>query len=190
MRARVAASIVLAVAIALGTSGCGFFTPQTTQKHYDASDGVSGNVGAIDVRNAIIVSGTGSVGNLVVTLVNSDSESHRVEIQRGSGSDQKNQWVTVAPNATKKLGSNSDDLVVFRQLDARPGSLYPVYFQYGDHTGVRLLVPVLNGGLPEYAHLVPSKIIPTPTPTPTPIPTPTNIPGETLAPTPSPTAAG
>ena len=55
MKARVAASIVLALAVAVGTAGCGFIAPQATTKHYDASDGVSGNVGQIDVRNAFIV---------------------------------------------------------------------------------------------------------------------------------------
>lgn len=179
MRARIAASIVLAVAIALGTSGCGFFTPQTTQKHYDASDGVSGNVGTIQVRNALIISDDGSTGNLVTTLLNTGSVSHRVEIQRGSGSSEKSEFVTVPAGAVKRIGAINENLVIFHQMDARPGSLYPLYFQYGTETGLRLLVPILDAQLPEYSHLLPVDVVPSPTPTPT------NIPGATLAPTPS-----
>jgi len=79
-------SVALALVVAFGTAGCGFVAPQATTKHYDASDGVSGSVGSVDVRNAIIVTDAknGTVGNLVVTLVNTDSKSHRVAISAGS----------------------------------------------------------------------------------------------------------
>src|ERR1700710_1284550 len=75
VKARVAASVALALAVAFGTAGCGFVAPQATTKHYDASDGVGGTVGQIDVRNAMIITDAsdGTVGNLVVTLVNNDS---------------------------------------------------------------------------------------------------------------------
>ena len=83
MKARVAASVALALAVAFGTAGCGFIAPQATTKSYDASDGVSGAVGQIDVRNALIITDAknGTVGNLVVTLVNNDSKSHSLSIQ-------------------------------------------------------------------------------------------------------------
>ena len=74
-------------------------------------------------------------------------------------------------------------MVIIKSLNSRPGSLYPLYFQYGTHTGLRLLVPVLNGQLAEYSHLLPRDVEPTPTPTPT------NIPGETSSPTPTATAS-
>ena len=48
----------------------------------------------------------------------------------------------------------------YTPFDALPGSLYPVYFQYGDATGVKLQVPVLDGGLPDYKSLVPPAILP------------------------------
>jgi hypothetical protein len=179
VRARIAASIVLAVALAVGTAGCGFITPQTTQKHYDASDGVSGNVGDINVRNALIISGTGNVGNLVTTIVNNGSRAARVEVQRSSGGSAKNEFVIIPAGTTKKIGEKGGSLVILKGMDSRPGSLYPLYFQYGSHTGLRLLVPVLNGQLPEYSHLLPVEVIPVPKPRPTPLP------GETATPTPT-----
>ena len=164
MKARVAASIVLALAVAAGTAGCGFIAPQATTKHYDASDGVSGNVGQIDVRNAFIVTDGvgGKVGNLVVSLVNTDSKSHRVAItSAGSGSAA---YVTVEPGQVKKVGAQPDKAsssnVFLTPFDALPGSNYDVYFQYGDATGVKLQVPVLDGGLPDYKDLVPPTILP------------------------------
>jgi hypothetical protein len=174
VRARFAASIVLAIAVTLGTAGCGFLAPQSTTRHYDASDGVSGNVGDIAVRNALIVTGDGTVGNLVVTLVNSGAVSHRVQIERGTTGE--SQYVTVGAGETKELGSKDDTIILFRQLNSIPGSLYPVYFQYGAQTGLPLRVPVLDGGLPEYADLTPlhvaADLLATPTPTPTSTPTP------------------
>jgi hypothetical protein len=164
VKARVAASIVLALAVAAGTAGCGFIAPQATTKHYDASDGVSGSVGAIDVRNAFIVTDGvgGKVGNLVVSLVNTDSKSHRVAIT--SGSSGAAAYITVEPGQVKKVGSQPDKAsssnVFLTPFDALPGGLYSVYFQYGDATGVKLQVPVLDGGLPDYKSLVPPTILP------------------------------
>lgn len=165
VKARVAASIALALAVAFGTAGCGFIAPQATTKHYDASDGVSGNVGQIDVRNAIIITDAkdGTVGSLVVTIVNNDSKTVDLSIQ---GGDQSSATTTVSikPGQVKQFGSdpesNSKSNVFFANFSAKPGSLFPVYFQYGDETGVRLVVPVLDGALPEYRDLVPPTILP------------------------------
>jgi hypothetical protein len=164
VKARVVASVVLALAIAFGTAGCGFFAPQATTKHYDASDGVSGTVGQIDVRNAIIVTDTsgGTVGNLVVTLVNNDTKSHRVEIEAGDSAT-STAFVTIQPGQVKQLGTKpeaSTGNVLLSNFTALPGSLYPVFFQYADETGVQLQVPVLDGQLPEYKDLVPPSIVP------------------------------
>ncbi|MFF1573129.1 hypothetical protein ACFVWR_10295 [Leifsonia sp. NPDC058292] len=164
MKARVASSIALALAVAFGTAGCGFIAPQATTKHYDASDGVSGNVGQIDVRNAIIITDAknGSVGNLVVTLVNNDSKSHSVAIQAGNEASATTR-VTVQPGQVKVLGRDpraETGNVFISNFDALPGSLFNVYFQYGSETGVKLQVPVLDGQLPEYNSLVPPEILP------------------------------
>ncbi|RDV46112.1 hypothetical protein DOE76_02865 [Leifsonia sp. ku-ls] len=165
MKARVATTVALALAVAFGTAGCGLVAPQATTKHYDASDGVSGSVGSVDVRNAIIVTDAkdGTVGNLVVTLVNTGSTSQRVAITAGDKGSSAAE-VTVKPGQVKQLGEDPENggasNVLIPEFTAKPGSLFPVYFQYGDQTGVNLSVPVLDGGLPEYASLVPPTILP------------------------------
>lgn len=165
MKARVATTVALALAVAFSTAGCGLVAPQATTKHYDASDGVSGNVGTVDVRNAIIVTDAkdGTVGNLVVTLVNTGDKSQRVAITAGDEGSSAAE-VTVKPGQVKQLGQDPENggpsNVLIPEFTAKPGSLFPVYFQYGDQTGVNLKVPVLDGGLPEYSSLVPPTILP------------------------------
>jgi hypothetical protein len=166
VKARVAASAVLALAVALGTTGCNLFAPQATTELYDPSDGVGGSVGRIDVRNAIIVTEgiDGTIGNLVVTLVNNDTKSHRVSISAGENGATAVSEVTVQPGQITLIGTEptkaSSSNVFLRNFSALPGSLYPVYFQYGDETGVQLRVPILDGSLQEYTDLVPPTVAP------------------------------
>ena len=40
-------------------------------------------------------------------------------------------------------------------INAMPGAMFPVFVQYGNATGKQLLVPVLDGSLAEYQHLLP-----------------------------------
>jgi hypothetical protein len=129
----------------------------------------------------MLFSKNGELANLVVTLVNLGTSSVRLEIQHGTGSQAKNAFVTVPGNATVQLGSPSDQKVDLTGINAKAGSLYPVFFQYGNETGQQALVPVLDVSWPEYKGL-----LPTPAPTPTATPIATGIP----TPTPTPTAGG
>lgn len=152
MKARVAASIVLALSLSVGMAGCTLITPQATTHHYDASDGVGGSVGSIDVRNALIIADSqGKVGNLVVTFVNTSDKPHRVTVQHGSS----NHYVTVPAFGVKKIGAKGTKRVLITNLGAKPGALTDVFFQYSDETGVQLSVPVLDGSQPEYADYKP-----------------------------------
>ncbi|PJJ61949.1 hypothetical protein [Compostimonas suwonensis] len=155
MKARIAASVILAGGLLLGTTGCGFIAPQATTYHYDASDGVSGNVGSIDVRNAILISDNGELANLLVTLVNPGAESRSITIQYEAGGKKFSDSVTVPAGETTQIGTPDNQLFVLRNIDSQPGSLFPVYFQYGDEPGKKLLVPVLTNGLEEYKDLTP-----------------------------------
>lgn len=156
MRGRIAASIVLAASVTLGIAGCDFVAPQATTKHYDASDGVSGNVGDIAVRNALLITDNGGgPANLVTTLVNTGDKSHRVLIESSQNGSNGGQYVTVEPGQSLKVGTSKHPSVVFRKIDATPGALHKVFFQYGSQTGLQLLVPVLTGKLDSYSTLTP-----------------------------------
>lgn len=180
MRARIAASVVLAAGILLGTSACNLFAPQATTNTYDASDGVSGNVGDLAIRNAVLISDNGELGNLLVTVVNDGASAQNLEIQYTSGGKKTTQEVEIAANSTIPIGDKGHPSVVLENIDTIPGALLPVFFQYGNETGVELLVPVLTSSLSEYSTFAPTA---TPTPTPAAItPSETPAPTETTAP--------
>jgi len=182
VRGRIAASIVLAASVALGIAGCDFVAPQATTKHYDASDGVSGNVGDIAVRNALLITdNSGGPANLVTTLVNTGDKSHRVLIESSQNSSDGGQYVTVEPGQSLKVGTSKHPSVVFRKIHATPGALHKVFFQYGSETGLQLLVPVLTGKLDAYSTLTPK-----PQASHKATSTATATPGATATPTPAP----
>ena len=154
MKARVAASIVLAIGLTAGMSGCTLLTPQDTLYIKESAHGVNGTVGKIDIRNALIISNSsGTVGNLVVTFVNNDDRAHYLSIQHGS----KTQSVGIMADAVKKVGAKGSTRVEFTGLDAKPGSLTDVYFSYAGVTGTQIRVPVLSSTFPGYEDYVPGQ---------------------------------
>ena len=175
MRARIAASVVLTAGILLGTSACGFFAPQATLIHYNASDGVSGDVGEIHIRNALLLSTDGELANLVVSVVNPTSTPQSLLVQYESSTGKVSQKVPVEGNTTVTFGTEGAPSVVLENMDSQPGSLFPVYFQYADETGIELLLPVLDGNQGEYSTLLPT-LAPTETPSPSEVPAPSATP--------------
>jgi hypothetical protein len=153
VKARLAASAVLAVGLVLGASGCSMLTYQATTEHYDPSDGVSADVGDLDLRNILVVSEDGEDGNLVMTVVNTGDEDAELGVQVGEGGGQT-LIVEVEAGATVSLGGDEEPLLL-EGIDTLPGSLVPIFFQYGSAEGIEKLVPVLDGRLPEYSDLAP-----------------------------------
>ncbi len=153
MKARLIASVVLAASVALGTSACNLVSPQATLKQYDASDGVSGSVGDLKIRNAMVITDDGENGNLLVSVTNAGG-AHSVAIQFGDSNETIEK--IIPEESTVSFGTDDDDAVFLEGIDAQAGSLMRVFFQYGDETGVELLVPVLDGALPEYSEFVPA----------------------------------
>lgn len=169
MKARVAASVIIAAGIVLGTAGCNLIAPQATTKHYDASDGVSGSVGDVDIRNAFLVADGASV-NLVASFVDSSGD-HTITVQPDADASQ-NQYVTIAgggADAVTVVGSKKR--VQFNGLNVTPGALVPVFFQYGSEEGVTLKLPVLTDAMAEYKSYGPTQT-PKPITTSTAVPTP------------------
>lgn len=176
MKARLIASIVVAGVLTLGMSGCNLIAPQATLKQYDASDGVGVSVGKVDVRNAIVISDDGEVGNLVFSVANTDDRAHTILIEV-EGSDEQFQ-VLAEPGLTSFDGSGANDPLRIEPLGAKPGAVLDVFFQYGEETGATASVPILTGELLEYSTLVPTpqptdepSLAPTPEATPTTEPT-------------------
>ncbi len=165
MRARRAASVVLAAAILVGTAGCNFITPPATLLEYDPSDGVGANVGEVNVRNMLLVTVDGSRANLAMTVINRGGSGEQITFQYENASGERvDEQLFVNGGASESLGRPDEEQLFLDDIDATPGDLFPVYVQYGDEQGVEVLVPVLDDALPEYADLLPPEQTSTPSP--------------------------
>lgn len=177
MRARIAASVVLATGLMLASTGCTFFSPISTQIKYDASDGISTTVGDIEVRNAFAVTDDGTNVNLVMVMINSGTQTQVVKVQynfddKATG-EPGDQLVPIEAGQTISFGNgNGAPNMILENVNTQLGGLLPIFIQYGNETGKTMLVPVLDNSLPGYSTLLPT-VSPTPTAVPTSKPTST-----------------
>jgi hypothetical protein len=183
LRARVLVSVAVAATIAIGATGCAFFTPQDTKTIKQITDGVNVTAGKIDVRNALLISDSGDDARFVGTLVNnSDSDditvsmelagdtqtvevpaNSRVDLaQSSTGTDESESTVQTGEDTQGTQVVDARE-VVFSDAKAMPGSLVKVYFSSPGTEGVSASVPVLTSAQEEYQTLAPS---PSPSSTP------------------------
>lgn len=149
-RRRAAAAIVGVAVLGLLT-GCDLFAPQDTKDIHETADGVNGDIGAIFIGNAVLLTADPSgTTSLVATLVNQGESNEDVRISTDSGTE----TVTVKPAESVQTGTPDGQSVLFEGLGAKPGSLAFVTFATSTETET-LNVPVLDGRLPQYKDLVP-----------------------------------
>lgn len=158
--ARAAASLVLAGALLVGTTGCTFLSTQATLIQYDPSDGIGGEVGDVQLRNVIgIISDDGSAISLLLTMVNSGTTAANVEVQYESSGAKTSVQKQVPVGSVATFGTTTDDeKILVLDPDVIAGGLLPVYFQYGDNPGTQLMVPVLEA-IGDYAELQPPTVV-------------------------------
>jgi hypothetical protein len=181
VRRRIAAAAVLAIGLMLGTAGCTFFAPQATLIKYDPSDGVSLNVGAVQVRNAFVIAPKGTDANFIGVVINTGKSEIIVDFQYTAHVDGKSKVtdapIALAPGQVESFGNPGVPQLVFRDANVPAGALMKVFVVYGTKAGVtvsgkNVLLPVLTGTQSYYSGLAPSPLpSPTPTDTSTPIPT-------------------
>lgn len=153
MKSRLAASLVLGVAVALGATGCAMVSPQATTIPYSPSDGVNiPDSGPLKVRNALIVTdGSGTIGNFIAAIVNDTDSAETLSL----GIDGETQTIRVPARSVLSLGSDDDDPLLLEGLNTTAGATLPITFQSGDGTGVVAEVPVLDGELAYLEGFVP-----------------------------------
>jgi len=171
VRARVVASAGMAALLAAVLAGCNFLTPTATLKPYDPSDGVSTVVGDVHVLNALILSDDGEDGNLIFSAVNESGGPVRLTVQFDSAGT-KTDLTLPLDDGSNDFGFGEQGQLLLAAIDAQPGGVVPIYFQYGSEQGKQLDVPVLDGTLEQYAPFLPTPV-PTVTAGATPTPTPT-----------------
>jgi hypothetical protein len=154
IKSRLVASVALAVAVAVGTSGCAMVSTQATTIPYSPADGVNiPDSGPLKVRNVLIVADEEGIdGNLVAAIVNDTDEPHTLRIEFGEPAQRVS--VRVPAKSVVSLGENEEPILL-EGIDTMPGADIDMFFQSGDDTGVVQPVPVLDGTLPYLADLVP-----------------------------------
>ena len=157
--ARAAASVILAGALLLATSGCTFISTQATLIQYDPSDGVGADIGNVQLRNVLgLISEDGRAVSLLVTIVNSGSRSASVKLQYEAGGDKTTVTKPVNADSVATYGTTPDeDQIIILNPGVKAGQLLPVYVQYGDHEGKQLMVPILEA-TGDYEELAPPEI--------------------------------
>lgn len=169
MKIRAVAAAALALALGVGLTGCNMFSPQRTEMEYDASDGISADLGGVTVQNALLLTTeTASDANFLFTAVNLTDAEATVSAQVGSSIVAK----SISPNANENLlevgsGEEGPELV---NGDFVTGTTIEVTFtsEYTDAEGnaqtaeQTVFVPILGSDdakdvLEEYATLLPQE---------------------------------
>ncbi|WP_150307978.1 hypothetical protein [Planctomonas psychrotolerans] len=154
---RAATSIVLATLILGGTTGCNFISPQTTNEFYHPAEGYNFEFGDVLARNVTLLSEEGERASLIATFVNRSDESQNVIVQYDASGGRITQEIAIAEGITIYDGSDESRTIVLEDIDdARPGSLFPLYMQYGDVEGIEARVPVFDDTFEHYEGLLPS----------------------------------
>ncbi|UOQ56496.1 DNA modification methylase [Leucobacter allii] len=157
MKFRIASSIALAAALALGATGCSLIAPQGTLEPYAPSDGIDVSVGGVHVRNIMLIADeTGENFNVVFGAVNSTGAPQDVTISfTGEGSSRAAAEFTVPTGNTlfgNPAGEEAPVLVTIPDL--KPGATVSAYFQTAGASELQREVPVLDGTLADYRDYV------------------------------------
>jgi hypothetical protein len=148
---RLAAAAAAAVVVAIAATGCNILTPQATTIDYDASDGVSGATGTVEIHNAMLVGAPdGDALNLAVTFTN-DGEPTVVQVRVDDASEQ----VRVGEGVTT-FGFDGEQIVVPAPSDLVLGELRNVSFQADGAEPSGLRVPTISTDMVGYETLAPS----------------------------------
>ena len=150
-------STVVGLAVAtLTLTGCAFITPIATQDPYDPSDGVGADLGDLSLRNILLIANDDSEATLVMTVVNNSPEDVVLNLQYGDADARVTQSVPLEGGETRtRVGDDPGTTVVISDDMLTVGALFPVYVEYGAVPGEVVLIPVLDGTLPEYELYVP-----------------------------------
>ena len=159
MRARATSTVLAAMALCAGLTGCAFTAEQATQQPYDPSDGLSAVVGDVQIENAILISEDGDRGNLIASIINESDQNVALTVSWESASGERaDRNVYLRAGASRTIGTDANPMVL-GSIEAPPGSLFPVYFQYEDYEGRVIPGPVLTDALDEYSDLLPAEVI-------------------------------
>jgi hypothetical protein len=156
VRTRIASSLAAAVVTVLTLTGCGFVTPVATMDPYDPSDGVGADIGDLALRNILLIANDNREATLIMTVVNRADDDIVLNLQYGDADVRVTESITLPGGDTRtNVGDDPGTTVVVSDPNKTIGALFPIYFEYGSVPGEVVMVPVLDGSLPEYELYVP-----------------------------------
>ena len=122
-------------------AGCQLISPRQTDEMYDAGDGVSVNVGPLQLRNVVLVSDKlGAAGVVSAAVGNPTSEDIALSVT-GAGEGNSAQ-VTIPKNSTVNLSMDGNK-VTLAKVDAEPGSMTQLTFASAQAGNSPVGVPVV-----------------------------------------------
>ncbi|QZY53008.1 DNA modification methylase [Leucobacter tenebrionis] len=157
MKIRIASSVALAAALALGATGCSLIAPQGTLEPYAPSDGRDVSTEHVDVRNIMLVADeTGENFNVVFSAVNRSGSDQQLTINFvGEGSASASAEFDVPEGNTRFGNPEGEQTPVLVALPGvEVGSTVTAYFQVAGTPEVEYEIPVLDGTLAEYRDYV------------------------------------
>jgi hypothetical protein len=165
----------------LSVTGCGYINPQQTSEQYSASDGTRTDLGALELRNFIIIAdGEDKPGRVIGAVYNTSSKDVVLTIKGASGS----QAEVPVKQKSYTLLNDSTAPAILSTVGAKPGSVAEVTIsEDGTSQNAMFKVPVLDGTITDY-----KTYLPTPEPTATDAATSPETAPATETPTPSSTA--
>ncbi len=153
---RIASSIALAAAIALGATGCSMIAPQGTTHPYAPSDGIDVTIEQVALRNLLLVADeSGDNFNVVFAGVNNTTDDLVVSMTFAHDSTEARADFLLVPGLSSfgnPEGEIAPTLVSLPGLKA--GATVEVYFEVAGGGEAKYEVPVLDGTLSEYKDYV------------------------------------
>ena len=150
---KLSARLVSVAAIAVVAAGCSAINPIITQEEYDASDGVSVEIGDVRGLNLLVITeAEGAPASLIGAFTNPGDEAVEVAV---SLDGETIAMVEVPARGTVRLGAEGDTQVTGTST-AAPGRSHEITLQTDAAGQIVEEVPVFDGTLPEYAGELPA----------------------------------
>jgi hypothetical protein len=173
---------IAALLLAPTLTACGF-NAQTDQV-YQPAVGVIDRSGAVDILNALVVSGEDGSGTFAGTLVNTTSTDDRLDSVSGPGITASRRTVDVPANGLVSLADTGE--VTLRGSTIAPGTFVSLTFSFESGQTTTVKVPVVEA-TGDYANVPLPGASPTASPSKTPK-TPKPSPSSSSSPSSSPSA--
>lgn len=133
---------------AIGLTGCAELSEQATTLEYDPADGVSAEVGSVELQDVLIVSGEGEGSGKLAGLANNPS-ARAVEITVGTSARGGQKFTVPARSVVRLDGKPNGDspdrikAVELSDLENKPGESATLAFTTPSAGQVQVSVPIL-----------------------------------------------